>query len=140
MTESIFPPDLLADVEAGQALALTIHNDVIVPANPSFEVRMFAIAALAAEFAAMLSETPDAAGDMIDAIAEAEQARHPLRFRREGADRRRAPIVRRRHPLRPSLPNQWIVLVNERRSRRALPRAAARHAIGQRTDHGFARV
>jgi len=67
-----FTPERIA--RTGQALALTIHNDVIVPANPSFEVRMFAIAALAAEFAAMLSETPDAAGDMIDAIAEAEQA------------------------------------------------------------------
>ena len=80
MTESIFPPDLLADVEAGQALALKIHNDVIVPANPSFEVRMFAIAALAAEFAVMLSETPDAAGDMIDAIAEAARSALPFGF------------------------------------------------------------
>ena len=80
MTEPTFPADLLADVEAGQALALKIHNDVIVPANPSVEVRMFAIATLAAEFAVMLSETPDEADDLIDSIAEAARSAVPFGF------------------------------------------------------------
>ena len=80
MTEPTFPTDLLADVEAGQALAVKIHNDVIVPANPSFEVRMFAIATLAAEFAVMLSETPDEADDLINSIAEAARSAVPFGF------------------------------------------------------------
>jgi hypothetical protein len=71
MTTPDFSHELLADIEAGAALALKIHNEVIAPANPSFETRMFAIAVLAAEFAVTQSDTLAQAADTVDAIAEA---------------------------------------------------------------------
>ena len=71
MTTQDFSHELLTDIEAGRALALKIHNEVIVPANPSFETRMFAIAVLAAEFAVTQSDTVEQAADTVDAIAEA---------------------------------------------------------------------
>jgi hypothetical protein len=71
MTQADDGSQLWTDIEAGQALALKIHNEVIVPANPSFETRMFAIAVLAAEFAVTQSETLEEAADTVAAIAEA---------------------------------------------------------------------
>jgi hypothetical protein len=63
-----YTPAMLADIHAGQALALKIHNEVVVPANPSLEVRIFAIAVLAAEFAVTNSETIEEAAEIVDTI------------------------------------------------------------------------
>jgi hypothetical protein len=74
MAKPTFTFDLIGDIEAGQALARQMHNEVIAPANPSIEVHMFAIAVLTAEFAVRRSETMAEAEDLVDAIADAARS------------------------------------------------------------------
>ena len=80
MPKPPYAAEMLADIETGQALALKMHNDVIVPANPSLETRIFAIAVLAAEFAVTHSETLDEANALIDTIADAARSALPSGF------------------------------------------------------------
>ena len=66
--------DDLKATRAGQALAHKIHTEVIAPANASLDVRMNAIAVLAAELAISNTDSMEMAQEVIDVIAQAAKS------------------------------------------------------------------
>ena len=66
--------DNLKAARAGQALAHKIHTEVVAPENASLEVRMNAIAVLAAELAVSSTDSMVLAQAVIDAIAQAAKS------------------------------------------------------------------
>ena len=72
--------DNLKAARAGQALAHKIHTEVIKPANAALDVRINAIAVLAAELAVSSTDTMDLANEVIDTLAHAAKSAMPLGF------------------------------------------------------------
>ena len=67
-------PDDLKAARAGQALAHKIHTEVVAPANAPLDVRMNAIAVLAAELAVSNTDSMEMAEKIIDTIAFAAKS------------------------------------------------------------------
>ncbi len=66
--------DDLKAARAGQALAHKIHTEVVAPANPPLDVRINAIAVLAAELAVSNTNSMALAQEVIDTIAQAAKS------------------------------------------------------------------
>jgi len=66
--------DDLKAARAGQALAHKIHTEVVAPANPPLDVRVNAIAVLAAELAMSNTNSMALAQEVIDTIAQAAKS------------------------------------------------------------------
>ena len=66
--------DDLKAARAGQALAHKIHTEVVAPANPPLDVRINAIAVLAAELAVSNTNSMALAQEVIDTIPQAAKS------------------------------------------------------------------
>lgn len=66
--------DNLKAARAGQALAHKIHTEVVAPANAPLDVRINAIAVLAAELAVSNTDSMAVAIEVIDTIAQAAKS------------------------------------------------------------------
>ena len=66
--------DDLKAARAGQALAHKIHTEVVAPANPPLDVRINAIAVLAAELAMSNTNSMALAQEVIDTIVQAAKS------------------------------------------------------------------
>ena len=65
-----YTSETLKALHDGQALAQKIHTQIVVPDNPPLDVRMFAIAVLAAEVAVTNSDTIDKAKKIVSTIMD----------------------------------------------------------------------
>jgi hypothetical protein len=72
--------DDLKAARAGQALAHKIHTKVVAPAKAPLDVRMNAIAVLAAELAVSNTDSVEMAESIIDTIAFAAKSALPPGF------------------------------------------------------------
>ena len=79
MTSSDDDANLRA-ARAGQALAHKIHTEVVAPENAALDVRMNAIAILAAELAVSNTDSIEMAEKIIDTIAFAAKSALPPGF------------------------------------------------------------
>ena len=65
-----FTPEQLQALHEAQTLAHKIHTEIVVPSNASLDVRMNAIAVLAAELAVTNTDRARLARKVIDTIAD----------------------------------------------------------------------